>query len=117
MFIPDRFDEVCDYVFGKEGPQSGTNHFTQLVWKGSTELGIGKATNKHPSGATCTFIVARYKPEGDFGSDKDAYPRNVQKGTFDDSYCRSVKNAGLDGGYGLRRFQESILHPSSRYYL
>lgn len=100
-----RFDEVCKYTFGKQGPQAGTNHFTQLVWKGSTELGIGKATNKRSNGATCTFIVARYKPQGNFDNDDNAYTKNVDKGSFDASYCNSLKKAGLDGGYGFKRFQ------------
>ncbi|PFX24962.1 Golgi-associated plant pathogenesis-related protein 1 [Stylophora pistillata] len=99
------FDEVCQYTFGKQGPQSGTNHFTQLVWKESRELGIGRASNKQPNGETCTFIVARYKPLGNFENGDDAYVKNIQKGTFDETYCRNIPKAGLEGGYGFKRFQ------------
>lgn len=102
-----RFDEVCHYTFFKEGPQPGTNHFTQLVWKESTELGIGKASNKQSDGTTCTFIVARYKPQGNFENDDNAYTKNVNKGSLDPSYCNNVKKAGLDGGYGFKRFQRN----------
>ena len=100
---------MCHYTFGKEGPQSGTNHFTQLVWKDSRELGIGKASKKQPNGETCTFIVARYKPLGNFESGDDAYVKNVEKGTFDETYCRNIPKAGLEGGYGLKRFQSPSL--------
>lgn len=103
----NRFDEVCHYSFGKDGPQPGTNHFTQLVWKGSTELGIGKASNKQSSGDICTFIVARYKPQGNIDNDDHAYIKNIEKGSFDVRYCSNIKRAGLDGGYGFKRFQST----------
>ena len=102
-----RFDEVCQYTFGKQGPQSGTSHFTQLVWKESTDLGIGKAFNKQSDGATCTHIVARYKPQGNFERGGNDYRINIEKGSFDDSYCKNIKKAGLDGGYGFKRFKNS----------
>lgn len=102
-----RFDEVCQYTFGKQGPQSGTSHFVQLAWKESTELGIGKALNKQSDGATCTYIVARYKPQGDFERGDDSYRKNIEKGSFVDSYCKNIKKAGLDGGYGFKRFKDS----------
>lgn len=101
--FPCRFDEVCRYTFGKQGPQTGTSHFTQLVWKGSTELGIGKASNTQPDGATCTFIVARYNPQGNFQNDDNAYVNNVEKGSFDERYCSHIEKPGLEGGYGLKR--------------
>lgn len=103
----NRFDEVCHYSFDKDGPQPGTNHFTQLVWKGSTELGIGKASNKQSSGDICTFIVARYKPQGNIDNDDHAYIKNIEKGSFDVRYCSNIKRAGLDGGYGFKRFQST----------
>ena len=68
-------------------------------------MGIGKAFNKQSNGATCTFIVARYKPQGNFENDDNAYIRNVDKGSFDASYCNNIKKAGLDGGYGFKRFR------------
>jgi len=98
---------VCQFTFGKQGPQPGTSHFTQLAWKESTELGIGKASNKQSDGATCTYIVARYKPQGDFESGDDSYRKNIEKGSFVDSYCKNIKKAGLDGGYGFKRFKDS----------
>ena len=37
------YDELCDpgYDFASPGFSSGSGHFTQLVWKGSTKLGCG----------------------------------------------------------------------------
>lgn len=101
--FPCRFDEVCLYTFGRQGPQTGTSHFTQLVWKGTVELGIGKASNKQPDGATCTFIVARYNPQGNFENEDNAYVKNVEKGSFDERYCSYIDRPGLEGGYGLKR--------------
>ncbi|XP_078365356.1 uncharacterized protein LOC144649672 [Oculina patagonica] len=101
------FDEVCQYTFGKQGPQPGTSHFSQLVWKNSTELGIGKAFNKQSNGATCTFIVALYKPQGNFVRSDNAYLKNIEKGSFDESYCKNIMKAGLEGGYGFKRFQNN----------
>lgn len=39
-----RYDEVCRYNFNIHRYQSGLGHFSQLVWKDSEELGIGKYT-------------------------------------------------------------------------
>ena len=41
-------------------------HFTQLVWRVSTELGVGVA-----SGVNFHYIVARYNPRGNVGSPDD----------------------------------------------
>lgn len=84
-----RYNEVCKpgYNFKNSGFSAGTGHFTQVVWKGSTDLGIGVATgNKH--GMKCTYIVARYRPAGNF---MGRYQENVLKGSFDaERVCASV---------------------------
>ena len=54
------YSEVQKYDFHKAGFQSGTGHFTQVVWKDSREFGIGKA--KSVDGKV--FIVGRYHPAG-----------------------------------------------------
>ncbi|KAL1261625.1 hypothetical protein QQF64_006890 [Cirrhinus molitorella] len=53
------YSEIKKYNFSSPGFQSGTGHFTQVVWKSSTELGVGLATN----GKT-VFVVGQYKPAG-----------------------------------------------------
>ena len=37
-------------------------HFTQVVWKGSEELGIGKATDSKGR----VYVVANYRPAGNY---------------------------------------------------
>ena len=98
-----RYNEVCQYNFNAEGPQKATDHFTQVVWKASTEVGLGSAS-KQMNGVLCTYIVARYKPQGNFDDGSIGYKDNVARGSFDESYCNNIKDgAGLDGGFGLKR--------------
>jgi hypothetical protein len=54
------YSEVSKYNFQRGGFQSGTGHFTQVVWKDTKELGMGKA--KSPDGKV--FVVGRYRPAG-----------------------------------------------------
>ena len=84
---------MCEpgYNFGSGGFSGGTGHFTQVVWKGSTQLGIGRAEIQQ-QGMKCAYIVGRYKPAGNMMGD---FPANVLKGSFDaNSYCASVSNSG-----------------------
>lgn len=55
------YDEYKDYNFRRGGWQGGTGHFTQVVWKGSKELGMGRAKSADGS---LTFVVGRYRPAG-----------------------------------------------------
>ena len=64
----------------------GTGHFTQVVWKGSTELGIGKATGKKGT-MYCTYIVGRYRPAGNF---QGKFKENVLKGSFEKGMCSKL---------------------------
>ena len=89
---PFRYDELCSpgYPFGTVNPRNvrGTGHFTQVVWKDSVELGIGVATS-HWKGMTCTYLVGRYKPPGNFNTGSDDYNKNVKEGRMFDkaAYC------------------------------
>lgn len=78
-----RYDEVCDYNFNDQKFSNATGHFTQLVWKESTQLGIGFAkgsfTFKGGHFDNCLFVVARYKKAG---NTKGAFQQNVRKGKF-----------------------------------
>ncbi|CAL8247159.1 unnamed protein product [Lota lota] len=59
--VADRwYDEVKQYSFNHPGFSSGTGHFTAMVWKSTTTLGVGKATASDGS----SFVVARYFPAG-----------------------------------------------------
>ena len=83
---------MCEpgYDFNSGGFSGGTGHFTQVVWKGSTQLGIGRAESQE-KGMKCAYIVGRYRPAGNMIGD---FPQNVLKGSFDSSYCSSVSNSG-----------------------
>ncbi|XP_078362813.1 ectin-like isoform X2 [Oculina patagonica] len=48
----------------REFINGGYLHFTQMVWKGTTHVGVGLKTKVNSEGYTETFIVARYYPKG-----------------------------------------------------
>ena len=71
-----RYNEEKDYDYKtgdvkqqcKDNPatcysKDGVGHFTQVVWKDSIKLGIGKATGKIDK-VFCTWVVGRYSPAG-----------------------------------------------------
>ena len=68
------YSEVKDYRFNKPGFQGNTGHFTQVVWKESQELGMGKAQT---ADGRLTFVVGRYKPAGNL---LNHFQENVFKG-------------------------------------
>lgn len=87
FFFPLRYNEVCNYDFSKPGWTSSAGHFTQLVWASTEELGLGWAT-KDEGGSTCYYVVGRYSPGGNIDN---RYEDNVMKGSFDPSYCNSIR--------------------------
>ena len=93
-----RYAEVCKpgYSFGSERGSGGTGHFTQVVWKGSTVLGIGKASSKK-NGMYCTYVVGRYKKAGNF---MGKYKENVEKGSFSNSMCEKLDEMIANMGEG-----------------
>ena len=104
-----RYNEVCSpgYRFNRGGKNSGTGHFTQVVWKESTVLGIGRAESEE-NGMKCAYIVGRYKPAGNF---RGEYQQNVPKGSFDaNSYCATIKSNVFDQ---QNDFQQVIIGKST----
>ena len=64
-----RYAEEANYNY-LAGQGSGTiGHFTQIVWKNSTKVGVGIAT----FGAK-TWVVAKYTPSGNYANQ---YTANV----------------------------------------
>lgn len=55
------YSEKGNYDYDKPGFDLHTGHFTQIVWKGTREVGVGMA--KSPDGKL-TYLVARYDPPG-----------------------------------------------------
>lgn len=68
------YSEVKDYRFDKLGFGGNTGHFTQVVWKDSVELGMGRAQT---ADGRLTFVVARYSPAGNM---MNRFQENVFKG-------------------------------------
>ena len=93
-----RYEEVCKpgYNFGSEQSAGGTGHFTQVVWKGSTVLGIGKA-DAEKNGMYCTYVVGRYKKAGNFIG---KYKENVAKGSFSQDMCNKLEEMISNMGEG-----------------
>ncbi|RZC43032.1 uncharacterized protein BDFB_013077 [Asbolus verrucosus] len=58
--IKEWYDEVKKHTFGVEAVNHGTLHFTQIVWKSSTDLGFAMAKNNKGE----TYVVANYSPRG-----------------------------------------------------
>merc|ERR1712020_835546 len=58
------YSEIKDYTFGKEPSWGGpvTGHFTQVVWKGSTDVGVAVAQE-----GSKVVVVANYSPPGNYG--------------------------------------------------
>lgn len=57
------YSEIRDYKYGQESQGIlRTGHFSQMVWKNSTELGIGRARDQNGK----VFIVANYNPPGNY---------------------------------------------------
>lgn len=88
--VTNWYNEVCDpgYTFSSGGFSGGTGHFTQVVWKESVTLGIGRAETTGGSGMKCGYIVGRYRPAGNMMGD---FQENVLKGNFNKNYCNSIK--------------------------
>ncbi|XP_015784395.1 Golgi-associated plant pathogenesis-related protein 1-like isoform X2 [Tetranychus urticae] len=55
------YDEISMYSYDQATFKSGTGHFTQVIWKGSKQLGIGKSSSSRG-----TFIVCNYNPAGNY---------------------------------------------------
>ena len=70
---------MCDpgYDFSSALPGKA-GHFTQVVWRNSRQFGIGRASKFH-NGLLCTYVVARYRPAGNFIGE---FAANVLQGHF-----------------------------------
>ena len=62
MMTDDWYNEVNMYNFNNPGYISGTGHFTQIVWKGSKQVGFGYAQARDGY----YYGVANYYPAGNF---------------------------------------------------
>ena len=58
--VNEQYNESKNFDFNKDY-QKGTEHFTQIIWKDTKEVGFGKANKGNK-----WFIVANYYPPGNF---------------------------------------------------
>ena len=73
------YDEVKLYNYNSPGFSSATGHFTQVVWKGSTQLGCGAARGTKTMNGTkfnAFYVVCHYAPAGNV---QGQFPANVLK--------------------------------------
>ena len=71
------YDEVVDYNYNAPGFSGNTGHFTQVVWKASTEVGCGAAqgtTTFDGTEYTALYVVCQYLAPGNRLGD---FPANV----------------------------------------
>jgi len=70
--ITNWYNEINMYNYGSPGFGMNTGHFTQVVWKSTTKVGVGIATN----GRTI-WVVGRYSPSGNMNM-PGYFARNVK---------------------------------------
>jgi uncharacterized protein YkwD len=66
------YDEKAKYTPGTPYPGvgHGVGHYTQMVWKDTTEIGVGKAVYTTGEKKGRLIIVANYNPPGNFKGEK-----------------------------------------------
>ncbi len=64
------YDEVGKYDFGNSRFSAETGHFTQVVWKDTTDVGCGISI----SSSGRIYGVCNYTPQGNF---KGEFGKNV----------------------------------------
>ncbi|CAB4256941.1 similar to Saccharomyces cerevisiae YJL079C PRY1 Protein of unknown function [Maudiozyma barnettii] len=66
------YNEISNYDFSNPGFSSNTGHFTQLVWKGTSQVGCGV---KSCGGVWGDYVICSYNPAGNVAGQ---YADNVQ---------------------------------------
>ncbi|ODM89020.1 Golgi-associated plant pathogenesis-related protein 1 [Orchesella cincta] len=67
------YDEISSYNYGYPGFSMATGHFTAVIWKSTTHLGIGVAYN---SRKRWWVVVGNYNPPGNM---QGSFPQNVPR--------------------------------------
>lgn len=66
------YNEIKKYNFNSPGFSKETGHFTQVVWKATKMVGVGKAKSSRGT----TYVVYNYHPPGNY---KGQFAANVQR--------------------------------------
>jgi len=62
------YDEKKDYTYGN-GFKKETGHYTQIIWKKSTQLGCASAVLQQGDLKGGTIVVCRYSPPGNYNGE------------------------------------------------
>lgn len=71
--VASSYEEIKDYDYNKPGYKEGTSHFTTMMWKTTTHVGVGVAWNPKEEQFV---VVANYNPGGNVDGE---YTENVLK--------------------------------------
>ena len=87
---------MTQYDFTNPGPNPNALHFTQLVWKGSMQVGCGTADCTGYSGLLPAFVVCQYAPAGNVGMSANFQANVLPCGDADDPSggCKPVSLSG-----------------------
>ncbi|WP_295796830.1 CAP family protein [Mucilaginibacter sp.] len=56
------YSEIKDYKYGKFTGSGGVGHYTQMIWKNTTQVGLGVAIASNGD----IYVVANYAPAGNY---------------------------------------------------
>lgn len=93
------YSEVRKHHFGGEPSSFATGHFTQVVWKSSKEIGIGKGSSKDGK----TIVVASYRPAGNM---MGQFAKNVLP-TEDGKISIPIHKDNSNAGQFAKRFEDA----------
>ncbi|CAO1357642.1 unnamed protein product [Diamesa serratosioi] len=90
-------------------PSNETKHFTQVIWKSSTTLGVGYATNK--SGKKL-YVVCNYHPAGNIYDEfmENVEPLKCLKPNCDPSINRNTINSRIRNEDRLTKSTSNLRH-------
>lgn len=67
------YNEERNYDYRQPGFRGNTGHFTQMVWKNTGQMGVGRVVQ-----GKMTYVVANYIPPGNITS-TEKFEQNVQR--------------------------------------
>eukprot|EP00667_Euglena_gracilis_P001470 EG_transcript_1467 len=108
------YDEVSQFNFSIAALQSGTGHFTQVVWKATTRIGCA-ACQRADSGWLWRWVVCEYAPAGNY---INQVAGNVVPNVTTEDQCRAQLNPSpspSDCGDSPPGWKDSRGNPCSTY--
>ncbi|XP_054712787.1 Golgi-associated plant pathogenesis-related protein 1-like isoform X2 [Uloborus diversus] len=92
QIVKEWYKEINNYNYNKPGWKRGAYRFSQLLWKSTTEIGIGVA---RIPGLKKAYVVVNYRPAGNNNMPGE-FERNVlppqKKGVIGDDNANIRKN-------------------------